>query len=135
MDKADLIEALKGLDICFMHTHAEAGGSNARPMSNNGDVEWEGTNWFFSNGDTAKVAEIEADDRVLLTFAGEESWIALYGHAVLHRDDKALFEKHWVPDLEAWFEDGVETPGLTLIEVKAHRAQGWGRVGDGTLEL
>ena len=53
----------------------------------------------------------------------------------LHQDDKELFKKHWTDDLDQWFEQGIDTPGLTLIEVAASRAECWGKPGDGVVEL
>ncbi|SDE53000.1 General stress protein 26 [Paracoccus isoporae] len=135
MDRNTLIEAMRDMDLCFMATLNGEGGMTSRPMSNNAQVEWDGSNWFFSNGDTRKVAQIEQDPATELNFQGRDTWIALSGQATLHRDDKALFEKHWTKDLDQWFENGLDTPGLTLIEVVAERAECWGKPGDGVIEL
>lgn len=125
---------MRDMDICFMVTK-DGEGFCSRPMSNNNDVDWDGDNWFFSNGDTRKVAQIEADPKVTLNFSGESDWVALQGSAKLHREDRALFEEHWVPDLERWFEQGVDTPGLTLIQVEAEQAELFGRSGNGIVSL
>ena len=58
MDKKTIVEAMRDMDVCFMSTAAKGGGVSSRPMSNNSQVEWDGSNWFFSNGDTRKVEEI-----------------------------------------------------------------------------
>ena len=39
--------------------------------------------------------------------------------------DKALFEKHWNADLERWFQQGPETPGIVLIKAHAERIKYW----------
>jgi general stress protein 26 len=39
--------------------------------------------------------------------------------------DKAAFQQNWTSDLDNWFEKGVNTPGIVLIEVKANRATYW----------
>jgi len=36
--------------------------------------------------------------------------------------------------LEAWFENGLEDPEVTLIKVTVDRVQTWGRIGDFVLE-
>jgi general stress protein 26 len=41
--------------------------------------------------------------------------------------DRSAFEKHWTAELDVWFEDGIDTPGLVLIQVKAHRIKIWER--------
>lgn len=39
--------------------------------------------------------------------------------------DKAAFEEHGTTDLERWFEDSVDTPGLIPIKVHAERVHYW----------
>ncbi|GLS81300.1 pyridoxamine 5'-phosphate oxidase family protein [Paracoccus marinus] len=132
--RQELAKAMAGLDLCVMAT-LDDGGLCSRPMSNNAQVDWDGDNWFFSNGDTRKVTQLEADPTVMLDFQSKDSWISLRGRALLHRDDKALFKQHWTKDLNRWFPDGIDTPGLTLIQVSAVEAETWGRVGNGVVDL
>lgn len=133
-DKTDLIDLMRQMDICFMVTK-DGNGLCSRPMSNNHQVDWDGDNWFFTNGDTRKVRQIEADSTVLLNFSGEKDWVSLRGAAKLHRDVKPLFEKHWTKEIDRWFPDGIDTPGLTLIQVTAQEAEMAGATGEGLLKL
>ena len=55
MDKKTIVEAMRDMDLCFMSTAAKGGGVSSRPMSNNSQVEWDGSNWFFSNGDCLRL--------------------------------------------------------------------------------
>ena len=80
------------------------------------------------------VRELEADPAVTLDFQSRDSWITLQGDAELHRD-KALFADHWTKDLDRWFQDGIDTPGLTLIQVRARLAEVNGRMGEGRVDL
>ncbi len=43
---------------------------------------------------------------------------------------------HWQDKLEQWFEGGVESDGLTVVQVRAHRARYWikGEEGEPVLE-
>ncbi len=132
--KETLVELMKQMDICFMATK-DGDKLCSRPMSNNAQVDWDGDNWFFSNGDTRKVAQLEADPTVMLDFSGEKDWISLRGTARLHRDDRALFETHWTKDIDQWFPEGIETPGLVLIQVSAREAESFGASGEGVVEL
>ena len=100
-------------------------------MSNNGDVEYDGDSWFFSSEDTRLVSDIQKDAEVTLTLQGDKGmlgkpgiFIAIEGHAELIRD-KSQFEAHWTKDLERWYAEGVDTPGLVLIKVHAHRIHYW----------
>jgi len=126
-----LSEKLAGIDFCMFNTNGGSGSMSSRPMSNNGDVEYDGDSWFFSYEDTKKVSEIERDNAVALTFTEAPSllgkpgiFILIKGKAILIRD-KAEFEAHWVKDLDRWFPDGVDTPGIVLIKVSAHAIQYW----------
>ena len=42
-------------------------------------------------------------------------FITVEGKAELIRD-KGRFAEHWTKDLDAWFKEGIDTPGLTLDE-------------------
>ena len=128
---SDLSKKMKEFDFCFLSTHSEGGTIAGRPMSNNGDVEYEGDSYFFTSDDTLTVSDIQRDSKVALSFQGPKSllgkpglMIAIEGGAELIRD-KAAFKEHWTPDIERWFEKGVDTPDLVLIKVHATRIHYW----------
>ncbi|MBY5315923.1 pyridoxamine 5'-phosphate oxidase [Rhizobium leguminosarum] len=137
MSLENLSSQLKKIDFCMLSTNAGSGRISARPMSNNGDVEYDGDSWFFSYEDSRKITEIEGIDTVSLTFTAPPSllgkpgiFIAVEGFASLVRE-KAAFEEHWVPDLERWFPEGVDTPGIVLIKVSASSIRYWDGEEDG----
>ena len=39
--------------------------------------------------------------------------------------DKAAFAEHWIDDLDRWFPDGIETPGMVMLKVSAQRIHYW----------
>ena len=45
---SDIAAKMRKLDICMMTTLAENGQLTSRPMSNNGDVEYDGNSYFYS---------------------------------------------------------------------------------------
>src|SRR5262245_1143227 len=105
----EISEKLKKIDFGMLSTNGGSGRISSRPMSNNGDVEYDGDSWFFSYENTKKVADIKGVDKVSLTFTALPSllgklgiFIAIEGSASLIRD-KPAFEGHWVADLERWF--------------------------------
>ncbi|MBA8830679.1 MULTISPECIES: pyridoxamine 5'-phosphate oxidase family protein [Rhizobium] len=141
MTLEDLSSQLKKIDFCMLSTNAGSGRISARPMSNNGDVEYDGDSWFFSFEDSRKITEIEGVDTVSLTFTAPPSllgkpgiFIAVEGVASLVRD-KAALEEHWIPDLERWFPDGVDTPGIVLIKVSASSIRYWDGEENGEVAL
>ncbi|PZT05932.1 pyridoxamine 5'-phosphate oxidase family protein [Stenotrophomonas sp. EMP41] len=134
----ELAKKMAGIDFTMLQTHA--GGEIAgRPMSNNGDVDYDGDSWFFTMEDTDMVREIEADPTVALGFSGSKSllgkpplFVHVQGRAALVRD-RATMREHWVKDLERWFEQGVDTPGLVLIHVRASRIHYWDGEDEGEI--
>ena len=140
-DLSDIAEKMRDLDFCMLSTRTESGAIASRPMSNNREVDYDGDSWFFTCDDTHMVAEIGADPRVGLSYQGKSGmlgmrpfFLAIEGRAELIRD-KGAFAEHWTKDLEIWFKDGIDTPGLTLIRVHGERAHYWDGMDEGELVL
>ncbi|WP_337269943.1 pyridoxamine 5'-phosphate oxidase family protein [Oryzifoliimicrobium ureilyticus] len=139
MSLSDIASKIKKIDFCMMSTKGSQGEISNRPMSNNGDVEYDGDSWFFSYEDTRKVADIERDPGVTLSFTEAPSllgkpgiFISIEGKATLIRD-KSLFEQHWTKDLDRWFPQGIDTPGIVLMKVHADRIAYWDGEDNGTV--
>jgi general stress protein 26 len=141
MTMEELSKKLGKIDFCMFNTNGESGRINSRPMSNNGDFEYDGDSWFFSYEDTRKISEIRRDSGVTLTFTAPPSllgkpgiFIAVDGEASLVTD-KAQFEAHWVKDLDRWFPDGIDTPGIVVIRVSARAIDYWDGEANGRIDL
>lgn len=141
MTMSDLAEKMRGIDIAMFATRTEGGRIASRPMSNNGDVEYDGDSWFFTFEESRTVRDIEADPQVELAFSGNKSllgkpgvYVSVQGDARLIRD-KAAFEQHWTKDVERYFEEGVDTPGVVLINVHASRIHYWDGEEDGEIRV
>ena len=121
----DLSKTMRRMDIAMLSTR-HGDDIAVRPMSNNRDVDFDGDTYFFTTDDTTTVGDIRKDARVGVSYQddAEDCYIALQGEASLHTD-RATQEKHWKPELEKWFENGLDTDGLTLIKVDAKRAHYW----------
>lgn len=130
---ADIAEMMRGIDIAMMLTDGGDGRLAMRPMSNNGQVEYDGDSYYFTYGESAKVAQLTEQPKVSLTFSGKGVWLAVTGMAELIRD-KAQFKAHWSPDLDRWFEKGIDTPGIVLIKVKAEHIRYWQGEESGELD-
>lgn len=141
MTMKELSKRLSKIDFCMFNTNGGSGTINSRPMSNNGDVEYDGDTWFFSYEDTKKVIEIGRDAGVAITFTEPPSFlgkpgifIAIDGQATLIRD-KAQFEKHWVKGLDRWFPEGIDTPGILLVKVSARAIEYWDGEDNGQIDV
>jgi general stress protein 26 len=140
MSMKDLAKKVADIDFTMLSTRADDGEIGARPMSNNGDVEYDGDSWFFTWETSRMVADIQRDPRVGLSLQGKAGilgkppiFISIEAMAELVRD-KALFEKHWNADLERWFEQGIETPGIVLIKAHAQRIKYWDGEDEGEVK-
>ena len=109
---------MRDLDFCMLTTRSSDGALRARPMSNNGEVEFDGDVWFFSAADSHKVEEIESDPQVELSFSDTKRFlfISMSGEAEIVRDVKKKQEL-WIEDLERWFEDGPDSDDIVLVKV------------------
>lgn len=137
----ELADKMADIDFSMLMTHTEGGAIAGRPMSNNGDVEFDGDSYFFVWEHTRTVADIMADDRVTLSMQGKGGlfgkpplMLAIEGKAELVRD-KAVFAPHWQSELDRWFEQGVDTPGVVMIKVHATRIHYWDGEDEGELVL
>lgn len=139
MTLEEISEKMKSIDFTMLSTRTEGDAISSRPMSNNGDVEYDGDSWFFAKTDHRAVTDIRANPRVGLTLQGSKSllgkppiFIAIEGTAELIKD-KAQFKAHWTPDIERWAEQGVDTPDLVLLKVHADRIHYWNGEDEGEI--
>ena len=141
---ADISEAMKDIDFCMLVSRAEDGSIGGRPMSNNREVAYEGTSWFFTYDKHRSVADIERDSSVGLSYQGSAGllgvvgkpgmFVHVEGEARLIRD-KARFAEHWQNKLDRWFPQGIDTPGVVLIEVAAKRIHYWDGMEEGEVKV
>lgn len=141
MTLSDISEKMRDIDFTILSTRTEGGAVAGRPMSNNREVEYDGDSYFFTCDDTRTVADISRDSNVGLGFQSKSGllhvkpfFLTVEGRASLIRD-KAKFAEHWTKDLELWFKNGIDTPGLVLIRVTAERLHYWDGGEEGDLDL
>ena len=67
----EIAKRMAGIDIAILSTHTENGQIANRPMSNNGDVKYDGTSYYFTFDQSRTVADIRANPKVALGFASE----------------------------------------------------------------
>ena len=138
---SDLSEKMRDIDYAVLSTRTEGGAIAGRPMSNNREVDYDGDSYFFSLDDTRTVGDIRRDPKVGLGYQAKSGllgmrpfFLTVEGNAELIQD-KARFAEHWTKDLDRWFEQGIDTPGLTMIKVHAERMHYWDGQDEGEIKL
>lgn len=135
MTLAQLAEKMRHIDIAMLTTRTDGDALAGRPMSNNGEVDYDGDSWYFTWEKSRMVGDIRRSPKVSLAFQGDKAFhVAVEGQAELIQD-KAAFKAHWTSDLDEWFKDGVDTEGLMLIKVHAQRIHYWNGEEEGEVPV
>ena len=123
--RAKITELVRKARFCMLTTMTEDGRHVSRPMGLQ-EAEFDGDLWFFADADSDKAREITRHPQVNVSFANAKSnaWVSVAGAATIGFD-RAKAEELWNPFLKAWFPDGLDTPGVTLIKVHAESAEYW----------
>lgn len=129
----DISKKMKDLDLCMMTTVTSGGMTASRPMSNNGEVEYDGNSYFFTWGKSRLAKDLKRNPHVNLAFNGPKKlFVSVTGKAKLTKDPEQMAE-HWNDSLNQWFKDGVETKGVVMIKVKARRIKYWQNEEEGEM--
>lgn len=138
---SDLSKKMRDIDFAMLFTRSAGGELAGRPMSNNGAVEYEGDSFFFAYDSTRTAQDIGHDPTVALSYQGSAGllgkpplFIAIEGDASLIRDREA-FASRWSKDLDRWFPQGIDTPGLVMIKVAAKRIHYWDGSDEGEIPV
>ncbi|ATE63064.1 pyridoxamine 5'-phosphate oxidase family protein [Rhizorhabdus dicambivorans] len=138
---ADLAEKMRDIDFTMLSTRTAGGAIGARPMSNNREVDYDGDSYYFTYDDALMVADIQADRHVGLGFQGKSGmirqrpfFVAVEGVATLVHD-QGRFAEHWSKDLDRWFPQGIDMPGLVMIHVHAERVHYWDGEDEGEIRV
>jgi len=118
----DLVE---DIDFTMLTTKDDSGNLVSRPMStrlmdDNGDL------WFFTSEDSRKVDDAQARQDVGLAYCDAKGmrYVSVAGTAsVVH--DKGRMKELYTPQLDIWFEEGLDTPGLALLRVTPVDTEFW----------
>ena len=124
-DRQHIAELVRDARVGMLTTRTAEGKQVSRPMGLQ-EAEFDGDLWFFAYDDSAKVTQIKATPEVNVSFSDTKntSWTSIAGRAEIVQD-RAKAETLYSPTLKAWFPDGLDTPGITLIKVHADSAEYW----------
>ncbi len=129
MDKHEeikkLAELIKDVKIAMLSTVDEDGSLRSRPMATQ-QAEFDGDLWFFTDGRSPKIDEVQSEEHVNLSYASPEHsrYVSVSGTARLIRD-RAKAKELWNPIYKAWFPGGLDDPNLALLKVSVQKAEYW----------
>jgi len=141
MSLQDVAETLKDIDFVMLNTHTDGGQIAGRPMSNNREVDYDGDSWFFVDGESRTFHDVSRNPTVTISAQGNKGlfgkpplFLSIEGQAEIIRD-RGAFAEHWVSDLERWWPQGMDTPGLALLKVQARRIHYWDGEDEGEIRV
>lgn len=116
---------VRDIGVAMLTTSDAQGRLHSRPMHLQGGVE-DGRLYFFAYRRSPKVEELEHDRQVNCAFAepDDNRYVSIAGTARI-RQERDLMERMWNMAQKAWFPQGLDTPGICLIEVEVEDAQYW----------
>lgn len=117
---------IQDIDYAMLTTIDDDGSLHSRPMYFNGDIDTNGTLWFFSSASSHKVFEVEHHQQVSVNFSSpsQQRFISISGTAELVKDRQQL-QQRWQPELETWFPQGLDEPDIALLKVNINRVDYW----------
>ena len=124
-DRQHVADLVSRAEVAMLTTMTQEGKHVSRPMGLQ-EADLDGDLWFFAYDDSAKAAQIRVNPEVNVSFSDTKnhSRTSIAGRAqIVHDRQKA--EQLYSSTLDAWFPDGLETPGLTLIRIEADTAEYW----------
>ncbi len=107
----------------------------ARPMQTQ-LMDADGCIWFFSSKHTDKDHEISQGAKVNVAYAdsNSSSYVSVSGTAHIV-EDKEKMEDLWSPIMKAWYPDGIDTPGITLLKIDIDSAAYWDSSANKMVEM
>lgn len=128
-------ELIKEVRVAMMQTYAidAVQGTprvpvHIRPMyTQKLDVDtFDGELWFFTDSTSEKVAELERNNGMVLTYASPEHnrFVVVYGSGTVMKDTAKAAEL-WNIHAKGWWPDGPSSPSLVLIQVRVSAAEYW----------
>jgi general stress protein 26 len=122
-----LYRLIRDFKVAMLVSHAAGGGLNARPLAV-AEVSADGDIVFATSIASPKVAEIAAEQRVLVAFQSGSAFATVAGRARISRDRQRLAAL-WSESWRLFYPGGIEDPSLCLLEVTPSAAEYWDNSG------
>ena len=123
-DKDQFWDIIEEVSVCMVTTN-DGDIMRSRPMAPYIDKDAR-TIQFMTDGNSAKVFELNADQDIALSFANPDKMLfaSVSGRGVVSRD-RALIRDLWGPYAEVFFGGNSADADVAVIKVKPTQAEFW----------
>jgi general stress protein 26 len=126
-NQQNLYDLASSFRNAMLVTRGLDGSLHARPMAV-AELEPDSDAYFSTSLESPKIAEIEANPEVLVTFQSRAEFATIQGRATVVRDP-AQIDRLWSEDWRVWFPKGKDDPNLCLLKISANRGEYWDTSG------
>ena len=73
---SDLAQQMRAIDITMLFTHSDGGTMAGRPMSNNGEVDYDGNSYYYTLREIPhRQQKSSSNPKVSLSFRGDDKHV------------------------------------------------------------
>lgn len=121
-----LVSLLRDFETASLVTRERSGTLHSRPMAI-ANIDDDATIWFFTSKDSAKVKELQADERTLISFQGVTRFASLYGICEVNNSQE-MVDALWKDRYRVWYADSAD-PEIVLLRFTPYEAEFWDSSG------
>ncbi|WP_299967941.1 pyridoxamine 5'-phosphate oxidase family protein [uncultured Roseobacter sp.] len=127
-DKEQFWDIIAELSVCMVTTR-DGGVMRSRPMAPYID-KGARTIQFMTDGDSAKVFELDANQDIALSFSnpGKMLFASVSGRGVVSRD-RALIKELWGSYADVFFGGNPEEADVAIVKIEPTQAEFWDNRG------
>lgn len=116
---------IRAIRTALLTTQAPDGSLRTRPMATH-QLDPDGTMWFFTREDSAKVTHIRQHPAIALGFSDPQSQVTVstVGQAQIVKD-QAKVDALWDESLRDWFPEGKDDPNIILLRITTLNGESW----------
>lgn len=116
---------IRAIRVALLTTQAPDGTLRSRPMATQ-QLDPDGTMWFFTRNDSAKVDHVRHHPAIALGFENPETQVSVStsGEAEVIKD-QAKVDELWNDALKDWFPEGKDDPNIVLLRITTRAGECW----------
>ena len=125
--RENLYDLLEDFDTAMMIVKASDGHIHGRPMAI-ALLQEDAEMYFVTSIHSPKIAAIQADPNITVTFQSSSRFATVSGHATVVRD-KPMIDDLWKEAWKLWFPQGKDDPSICLIHFIPEDGEYWNNAG------